>query len=416
MKRVVITGMGAITPIANSVEGFWKNLTAGVCGIDTIKSMPIDDLPVKIAAEVKDFDVMQWGVDRGSARHADRYTQYAMAAAIDAMKDSGLEVGGTGVNGIESHRLGTYIGSGVGGILTFSAQHTTLMEEGPRRISPHFIPMMIGNMATDNVAILMHAEGPALPIVTACATGTNAIGEAFTAIKAGRADAIIAGGAEAAICPIAIGGFNNCKALSRTEDPLQASIPFDARRNGFVMGDGAGIVILEELEHAQRRGAHIYAEVCGYGNTCDAYHYTAPKPDGSCASRALKLALEEANYKSGERLYINAHGTSTPMNDKCETTAIKLAIGEEDARKAMISSNKSMIGHMLGAAGAVEVIATALTLKEGIVPPTIGLQEADPACDLDYVPNTARDAQHDIAISNSFGFGGQDACVALRKF
>lgn len=415
MKRVVITGVGAVTPLGLNVADTWNALTNGVCGIDFIKNIPTDNLPVKIAAEVRNFDVMNWGIEKSMTRHSDRFAQFALAAATEAMKDSGLEVGADSINGIDPARLGTYIGSGVGGILTFSKEHTELLEGGTRRISPFFIPMMIGNMASANVAITLHAEGPNLPVVTACATSTHAIGEAFLAIKYGRADAIITGGAEASICDMSIGGFTNCKALTRNEDPKDACMPFDKRRNGFVMGEGSGILILEEYEHAVRRGAKIYAEVAGYGNTCDAYHYTAPKADGSCASRAIALALQEAEYKSGEKLYINAHGTSTPMNDKCETAAIKLALGEADARKAMISSTKSMHGHMLGATGAVEIIASALTLKNGVVPPTINLKEADPECDLDYTPNTAREVQNEVAISSTFGFGGHNSCVALRK-
>lgn len=283
-------------------------------------------------------------------------------------------------------------------------------------ISPLFIPTMISNMAAGNVAITYNAEGPCLPIVTACATGTHSIGEAYRAIKHGYADAIITGGSEAAVTPIAIGGFANAKALSRSEDPLSASIPFDIRRQGFVLGEGAGIVILEEYEHAIKRNATIYAEVCGYGNTCDAYHYTAPRPDASTAANAMKIALEEANYNANDCLYINAHGTSTPLNDKTETLAIKLALGEENARKAVISSTKSMTGHMLGAAGGVELIAAVMSMNDGIVHPTIGLLEPDPECDLDYVPLKARKTDITIAISNSLGFGGHNGTIAIRKF
>lgn len=414
MKRVVITGMGVITPIANNITDFWNGLTSGTCGIDTIKQFDPSDMPVKLAAEVKDFDPDAYGIEKSMVRHSDRFAQYALAAASMAMKDSGLEVDSEGTNGIAPERLGTYIGSGVGGIQTFCKEDKVLLEQGAGRISPFFIPMMISNIASGNVAIMCHAQGPCLPIVTACATSTNSIGEAFLAIQAGRADAIITGGCEAAICPIAVGGFCNCKALTKEPDPLQASIPFDARRSGFVLGEGGGILILEEYEHAKARGAQMYAEVVGYGNTCDAHHYTAPDPTGVPQSRSIKLALESAGYK-GENLYINAHGTSTPLNDKSETLAIKLALGEQEAHKALISSNKSMIGHMLGAAGVVELAATALTLKTGVVPPTLGLTHPDPECDLDYVPLTARRWQADYAVSNSFGFGGHDACVALKR-
>ncbi|OQA89073.1 MAG: 3-oxoacyl-(acyl-carrier-protein) synthase 2 [Bacteroidetes bacterium ADurb.Bin234] len=282
-------------------------------------------------------------------------------------------------------------------------------------VSPLFIPMMISNIAAGNIAISHKAEGPCLPVVTACATGTHSIGEAYRAIKHGYADAIIAGGTEASITPLAVGGFGNAKALSRSLDPLSASIPFDKRRQGFVIGEGAGVLILEEYEHAKARNAKIYAEVCGYGNTCDAYHYTAPKPDGLCAAKAMQLALEEAGYSDNDNLYINAHGTGTPLNDKTETMAIKLALGEKKAIQTLISSTKSMTGHMLGAAGAAELIASVLSLKEGIIAPTIGLQESDPECDLDYVPNIARKADINIAISNSLGFGGHNASVAIRK-
>ena len=289
-------------------------------------------------------------------------------------------------------------------------------EEGANRVSPLFIPMLISNIAAGNIAISHKAEGPCLPVVTACATSTHAIGEAYRAIKHGYADAIIAGGAEATITPLAVGGFMNSKALSKSTDPLRASLPFDAERGGFVMGEGAGIVILEEYEHAVKRGAKIYGEVCGYGNTCDAHHYTAPKPDGSCAAKAIKEALGEAQYSEKDTLYINAHGTGTPLNDKSETLAIKTALGDEDAHRAHISSSKSMTGHMLGAAGAVEVIISTLSLQEGIVTPTIGLQNPDPNCDLNYTPNNAVQADLTIAISNSLGFGGHNACVAIRKY
>ncbi|MBQ2032758.1 MAG: beta-ketoacyl-ACP synthase II, partial [Alistipes sp.] len=314
-------------------------------------------------------------------------------------------------------RLGTYIGSGIGGMQTFVAETGKLLNEGVHRISPLFVPMMIGNIASGNVAIKFNAQGVCLPVVTACATGTHAIGEAYRAIKHGYADAIIAGGAEASVHPLAIGGFANSKALSRSEDPKKASLPFNLNRGGFVMAEGAGVMVIESLENAQKRGAKIYAEVVGYGNSCDAHHYTAPRPDGLAASRAIKQSLDEAGFDADkDLLYINAHGTGTPLNDKSETVAIKLALGEDAARKAMISSTKSMTGHMLGATGAVELIASALTLKNGVVTPTIGLDTPDPDCDLDYVPNEARKADVTIAISNSLGFGGHNGCVALRKW
>ena len=412
-QRVVITGLGVITPVGNSVADFWNNLVAGNCGIDKIKGYEEFDLPIHVAGQVKDFDPAANGLDAGNVRRSDMYCQFAMAAAYQAMMDSGLVSG----ENVEPERLGTYIGSGIGGMQTFVAETGKLLNEGVHRISPLFVPMMIGNIASGNVAIKFNAQGVCLPVVTACATGTHAIGEAYRAIKHGYADAIIAGGAEASVHPLAIGGFANSKALSRSEDPKKASLPFNLNRGGFVMAEGAGVMVIESLENAQKRGAKIYAEVVGYGNSCDAHHYTAPRPDGLAASRAIKQSLDEAGFAADkDLLYINAHGTGTPLNDKSETVAIKLALGEDAARKAMISSTKSMTGHMLGATGAVELIASALTLKNGVVTPTIGLDTPDPDCDLDYVPNEARKADVTIAISNSLGFGGHNGCVALRKW
>ena len=412
-KRVVITGMGVISPVGNNLTDFWNSLVEGKCGIDLIKGFDEYDLPISVAGQIKDFNPEECGLDRNDVRRNDPYCQYALAAANEAMKDSGLVSG----ENVAPERLGVYIGAGIGGLQTFFNESEKLIKEGVRRISPLFVPMMIGNIAAGNVAIKYNAQGVCLPVVTACATGTHAIGEAFRAIKHGYADAIIAGGAEATVHPLAIGGFANSKALSRSTDPLKASIPFNINRNGFVMGEGAGVMVLETLESAQKRGAKIYAEVVGYGNSCDAHHVTAPNPDGIPASRAIKQSLDEAGFDAEKDvLYINAHGTSTPLNDKTETAAIKLAMGEEAARKAMISSTKSMTGHMLGATGAVELIASALTIHNGIVTPTIGLTEADPECDLDYTPNIARKADVTIAISNSLGFGGHNGCVALRKW
>ena len=408
MKRVVITGMGVISPVGNSVQTFWESLKMGACGIDFIRAFNTDDLSVKVAAEIKDFDPSAYDIDAPTARKADLFTLYAMAAAKQAMDQSRPNV--------EPERLGVYIGSGIGGIHTFISECKKFQDRGPNRVSPLFIPTMIANMASGNVAIAHNAQGPCLPIVTACATSTHAIGEAFLAIRHGYADAVITGGAEAAITPLAVGGFNNSRALSRSNNPFRASIPFDVEREGFVMGEGAGILILEEYERAVQRGAKIFAEVTGYGNTCDAFHYTAPKPDGSAAARAMHLALKSSAYNQEDQLYINAHGTSTPLNDPTETAAIKTALGEDAARQALISSTKSMTGHMLGAAGAVEIIATALALEHGIIPPTIGLETPDPLCDLDYVPNIARKANTTIGLSNSLGFGGHNASVALRKF
>ena len=411
MRRVVITGLGVISPVGNDVNTFWESLKTGKCGISRIEGFEEYNLPIHVAGRVKDFDPLKFGLSAAEKRRNDIYSQYAMAAAAQAMADSGLDSS----QNIDENRFGVYLGSGIGGIQTFVTQTKILFDDGVDRISPLFIPMMIPNIAGGNIAIKYKAKGPCLTHVSACATGTNSIGEAYLTIKCGRADAILAGGSEAAVTPLAIGGFANAKALTTEEDPAKACLPFDARRGGFVMAEGAGVLILEERERAIARGAHIYAEVCGYGCTCDAHHYTAPRPDGITAGRALREALDEAGYKAGENLYINAHGTGTHLNDSTETRAIKVALGEEEARRASVSSTKSMHGHMFGATGAVELIASALALRDGIVPPTIGLEEADPECDLDYTPLEARKRDLDIAISNSLGFGGHNVCVALRR-
>ena len=411
-KRGVITGMGTITPIGNSVETFKNNLFNGVCGIDRLSGLDEWNLSIKVAGQIKDFDAKALGMDAASIRRSDLFNQYGNCAAIQAVAESGLVSG----ENIEPGRFGVYVGSGIGGMNTFIKQTHVMYTEGAERISPLFIPMMIGNICAGNIAIRFNAQGPCLPVVSACSTSTHAIGEAFRAIKHGYADAIITGGAEATVNPLAIGGFANIKALSTTENPEEACRPFDARRNGFVMAEGAGIMVLEEYKHAIKRGANIIAEVVGYGNSCDAYHYTAPRPDGTTTAAAVKQSLQEAGYTDDKMLYINAHGTSTPLNDKCETVAFKLALGEQTARKAMISSSKSMTGHMLGATGAVELIVSALALQNGILPPTIGYAEADPECNLDYIPNQARDIQADFALSSSLGFGGHNACVTLKKY
>lgn len=400
--------MGVVTPVGNDLPTTWNNLINGVCGIAPVTSFDTTDLPAKLAGEVKGFDPIAAGVDKAFAKRNDRFALYAMAAAIEAMKgNEDLQLDPT--------RLGVYVGSGIGGFDTILRETRKLYEEGPRWISALMIPTMIGNIASGSIAIRFNAQGPTLPIVTACATGTHSIGEAYRAIKHGYADAIISGGCEAGVNPISIAGFGNAKALSKAEDPLRASLPFHKDRAGFVIAEGAGIVLLEEYEHAKQRGAKIYGEVCGYGNSCDAYHSTAPRPDGTTQSLAIKQALEEAGYKAGESLYINAHGTGTPMNDSGETKAIKIAMGEEEARRAHISSTKSEMGHALGAAGGIEVVVAAMALNTGIIPPTIGLDDPDPECDLDYTPNQAVKADLDIALSNSFGFGGHNACVAIRK-
>ncbi len=407
-RRVVITGMGAISPIGNDLPTIWDNLMKGYCGIDFIKSFDTTDLPVKIAAELKDFDPEACGVDKGFVKRNDRFAVYTLAAAYQAMKDNeDMQM--------SPDRLGVYVGSGIGGFDTIMKGVKTYYEEGARWISPLMIPTMIGNQASGSVAIRYNAQGPCVPIVTACATGTHSIGEAYRAIKHGYADAIIAGGSEAGINPVSIGGFANCKALTKAEDPKHASLPFNKNRAGFVIAEGSGIVLLEEYEHAKQRGAKIYAELCGYGNSCDAYHSTAPRPDGTTQSLAIKQALDEAKFKPGETIYINAHGTGTPMNDSGETKAIKIAMGEEEAHKALISSTKSEMGHALGAAGAIELIISVMAMNNGIIPPTIGLDEPDPECDLNYTPNVPVKANVDIAISNSLGFGGHNACLAIRK-
>ena len=412
-RRVVVTGTGVISPVGNDVQTYWKNLLDGVCGIDFIKSFPTDDLPVKIAGEVKDFVPADYGIEPPFARKQDMFTLYAVAAAWQAVRQSGLDSGEGG--NIDPFRFGVYVGSGIGGFQTIMRETEKILTEGPKWVSPLFIPTMIANIAAGNIAIRNKACGPCLPVVTACATSTHAIGEAFRAIKYGHADAIITGGTEAAVIPIAIAGFANAKALSRAEDPKYASLPFNKNRGGFVLAEGAAMLVLEEYEHSKARGAEILAEVCGYGNTCDAYHVTAPRPDGSTQSAAIRMALDEAGYTSDDVLYINAHGTGTALNDVSETAAFKLALGD-DAYKAHVSSTKGSTGHMLGAAGAVEAIAAVLALKNGVVPPTVNLDEVDPECDLDYTPNVPVEAELTIAISDSLGFGGHNGCVAFRKY
>lgn len=411
MNRVVITGMGAVTPVGLNVETFWDSLLSGRCGIDFIKSFNAEGLKVQLAAELKGFDPVNFGIEKSAARKMDPFAQYALAASSEAMAQSGLKSG----ENIPAERLGVYIGSGIGGIQTFMDAAVKCNERGPERVSPHFITMLIANMATGHAAITYGAKGPSLPVVTACATSNHAIGEAFHAIKHGYADAILAGGAEAAICPLATGGFTNCMALSQSKDPLAASLPFDSRRSGFVIGEGAAVLVLENEAHARERGAVILGEICGYGNTCDAFHITAPDPSAEPGARAIRLALAEAGYREDDRVYINAHGTGTMLNDGTETLAIKLALGDEAAHRAMVSSTKSVTGHMLGAAGAAECIAAAMALKTGVLPPTIGLTEPDPNCDLDYIPLVKREAQCDLALNISLGFGGHNACVALRR-
>lgn len=412
-RRVVVTGTGVITPVGNDVNTYWKNLLDGVCGIDFIKAIPTDDLPVKIAGEVKDFNPADYGIETSFARKQDRFSVFAVAAAWQAMNQSGLTSAEDG--NINPFRLGVYVGSGIGGFATMVRETEKILNEGPKWVSPLFIPTMIANIAAGNIAIRNNACGPCLPVSTACSTSTHAIGEAYRAIKHGYADAIIAGGTEAVILPLGIAGFANAKALSRSEDPKYASLPFNKNRGGFVMSEGAAILVLEEYEHAVARGAEILAEVCGYGNTCDAHHVTAPRPDGTTQAAAFRQALDEAGYTSDDVLYINAHGTGTALNDVSETLAFKKALGE-DAYKAHISSIKGSIGHMLGAAGAAEAVATVLALKNGVVPPTINLDEVEPECDLDYTPNHPVETDLTIAMSDSLGFGGHNSCVVFRKY
>ena len=407
-RRVVVTGMGCVTPLGNDLPTFWANLIAGKNGIGPITKFDTTDFKAKLAAEVRDFDPKLY-MEKPQILHSDLYAQLAMAAAVQAMEDSGLQ--GT----LPGERIGVYVGSGIGGIQTFEAEHAKLMNKGPRRVSAYFIPMMIANIASSMIAIRYGCMGPAMPAVTACASGSNAIGEALRVIRHGYADAMICGGAEATVTPLAAAGFCNMQALSTSEDPNAASLPFDARRGGFVMGEGSGILVLEEYEHAKSRGAKIYGEVCGYGSTNDAHHITAPHPEGAGGARAMADALREAGYTGDELVYVNAHGTGTHLNDAIETMALKKAFGEEKARALLISSTKSMTGHMLGAAGAVEAIASLKALEEGIVPPTINLLEADPECDLNYVPGQAVQAPVTLALSNSLGFGGHNACLTFRK-
>lgn len=406
-RRVVITGMGAVTPLGNDVASFWEGLVSGKNGIDFITKFDTTDYKVKIAGEVKDFHPENY-MEKTQIRKMDLFCQYAMVAAAQAMEDSGIS------GKIEPERLGVYVGSGIGGMSTFIEECTKLNERGPKHVSPFFIPKLISNIAPGHIAIAHQAKGPSMSIVTACSTSANAVGEAYRAIQNGAADAMIAGGAEAVINGLAVAGFTNCMALCTTNDPKNASMPFDKRRSGFVMGEGGAVLILEEYEHAVSRGAKIYGEICGYGNTNDAYHMTAPQPEGEGMTTAIRIAVKEAAIPADAKLYINAHGTSTPLNDKTETLAFKKALGEQ-AHTALISSSKSMTGHMLGATGAAEAIVCILALKNGIVPPTINYQEADPECDLDYVPNTARKADLDFAISTNLGFGGHNVCLAFRR-
>ena len=409
-RRVVVTGLGALTPIGNTAEELWASLTQGRSGIGPITKFDATGYPTRIAGEVRNFDPLAY-IDKKEARRLDPYLQYAIASAAMAVADADIDAGR-----VDAERFGVLIGSGIGGITTLLDGEHVLLQKGPDRVSPFVIPMLIVNMAAGLVSMRFGAKGPNSSVVTACATGNHAIGDAYRLIKYDEADVMIAGGAEAIIVPLTIAGFCAMKAMStRNDDPQKASRPFDADRDGFVCGEGAGIVVLESLEHAVRRDARIYAEIIGYGMTGDAHHMTAPDPEGDGAARAMALALKTGGLAPGDVGYINAHGTSTPYNDKFETVAIKRVFGEH-AKKLAVSSTKSMTGHLLGAAGGVEAIATVLALHHGVLPPTINYETPDPACDLDYVPNQARKQDVEVALSNAFGFGGTNATIALRKY
>ncbi|WP_156130447.1 beta-ketoacyl-ACP synthase II [Paenibacillus durus] len=407
--RVVVTGMGVMTTLGKDLETFWNSLMSGKSGVSTIESFDVSEYPTRIAASIKDFDPEEL-FGRKEARKMDRFVQFALAAGQKALGDSGLVIG----EDIEAERIGVSVGSGIGGLGTWEDQHNLLLEKGPKRVSPFFIPMMIANMGSGQLSISLGAKGPNTTQVTACATGSHAIGDSLRIIQRGDADAMICGGAEATIRPTGMAGFCAMRAMStRNDEPEKASRPFDSGRDGFVMGEGAGILVLESLEHALQRGARIYAEVIGYGLSGDAHHMTEPDPDG--AARCMKMAIRDAGIKPEEIDYINAHGTSTPVGDKSETTAIKMALGDH-AYKVPVSSTKSMTGHLLGAAGGVEAIICGLSLQNNMIAPTINLDNQDPECDLDYVPNKPREAELNIAMSNSFGFGGHNATVILKKY
>lgn len=408
-RRVVVTGLGAVSPLGLDAKTSWENALKGVSGVGPVTRVNADDYPAKVAAEVKDFDVEQY-MDKKESRKMDRFTHFAVAASLMAVKDANLEI--TEEN---APRVGVWIGSGIGGMETFENQFQTLLEKGPRRVSPFFVPMMIPDMAAGQVSIALGAKGFNSCTVTACATGTNSIGDAFKVIQRGDADVMVSGGAEAPITRMSFAGFCSNKALSTNPDPNTASRPFDKDRDGFVIGEGAGILVLEELEHALARGANIYAEIVGYGATGDAYHITAPAPEGEGGVRAMNMAIENSGLKAEDIDYINAHGTSTPYNDKFETMAIKTVFGEH-AQKLAISSTKSMTGHLLGAAGGIEAIFSVMAIKEDVVPPTINLKNQDPECDLDYVPNEYRKMEVKAALSNSLGFGGHNATIIFKKY
>lgn len=410
MNRVVITGLGVISPLGNDINTFWNNIIQGKSGVGRITQFDTTEFAVKIAAEVKDFNPVDF-MNKKDARRMDRFVQFAVAAAKLALENADLDM-----SKVDAERVGTYVGSGIGGLATLEEQHKVLLDRGPRRVSPFFVPMMIANMASGIVSIQVGAKGPSSAAISACATGTHSVGDAFKILQRGDADVMIAGGTEATILPMAVAGFSAMGALStRNDEPEKASRPFDKDRNGFVMGEGAGVLVMETLEHAQKRGANIIAEVAGYGMTADAYHLTSPAPEGEGARRCMEQAMKDAGMKAEDFDYINAHGTSTDYNDKFETMAIKGAF-KEHAYKLAVSSTKSMTGHLLGAAGGVETIVSALSIKNQIVPPTINLETPDPDCDLDYVPNEARQMRVRATLSNSLGFGGHNATIALKEY
>ena len=408
--RVVVTGIGLVTPVGSDRKTTWDSLLEGKSGIDYISLFDAEGFESRIAAEVNDFDAAPI-LGRKEARRLDRFAQFACVAALEALEDAGLDMATE-----DADRVGVLIGSGVGGIITITEQHKILLNKGPKRVSPFLVPMMLGDMASGQVSMMIGAKGPNFSTVSACATGTDSIGEALEMIRRGRADVVIAGGTEAAVCEIGVAGFNSCMALStRNDDPQGASRPFDSGRDGFVLGEGAGLVVLESLEHAEKRGANVLAELAGYGASSDAHHVTQPHPEGEGAARAMKWAIEDAKLVPENVDYINAHGTSTPLNDKFETIALKRMYGGH-AYNLKISSTKSMTGHLLGAAGGIEAAFSVLTIKEGIIPPTINLDDSDPDCDLDYVPNKAIKQKVDVAMSNSLGFGGHNASLIFKSF
>jgi len=410
-RKVVVTGIGVISPVGNDIETFWKNLVEGRSGVTHYKAFDSSIYDCKIAGEVQGFEPAQYFANPKTAKRTDRFTQFALAGAKLALEDSGIDL-----NKVDKNRFGVIMGSGIGGLKSMEDECRRLFDRGPSRVSPFTIAMMITNMASGIISMEYDLRGPNMCIVTACATANNSLGEAWRIIKFGDADAFVAGGCEATITPLGISGFASMRALSlRNDDPERACRPFDKDRDGFIMGEGAGVLILEELEHAKKRGAHIYCELAGYGCTADAFHMTQPQPEGEGAARAIKIAMDHAGVNPADIGYINAHATSTPIGDICETKAIKVALGDY-AKKTMVSSTKSMTGHLLGAAGGIEFAATALAIQRGIIPPTINLDNPDPECDLDYVPNAAREAKVKVAISNSFGFGGHNATLVAKEF